>query len=202
MIEFQDTTPSNKYLAHYIFPGKPGMYWVDFNWYWAEISFRRSEVISQYIFIKGHPDPVGYVSFGQHFKDRFLTKSLSGYFELYHIVIDEKFQRQGLGKAATILALKKLIKSKDVMKLVVACHRDNGAANHLYKTMGFQIYGKNYDNDPLYCATSQMILDMQGLPELFEIKSKSSHGSKSWIEESIQSEKDFNWLDWDKGLLD
>jgi RimJ/RimL family protein N-acetyltransferase len=191
----------NKKYAHNIFPGEVGKYWVDFNWYWGEISFRRSFINSQFIYLNENPAPIGFVSYGQHFRDRILKECVPNSYELYHMVIDERMQGQGLGKAATIYVLQEIAKLEAANKLIVACHPDNKRATKLYNSLGFKFFSKNYDDDPMYFITPETALKMQMPIHSFKTNlNPISKNAKAWTEESYHSEKSFSWDDWELGL--
>ncbi|MNT15749.1 Mycothiol acetyltransferase [compost metagenome] len=117
------------------------------------------------------------------------------------MVIDASKQRQGLGRLSTIHVLQIMAQINGCEQLMVACHPDNKAAKALYKSFGFVEIGKNYDDDPLYSLKPQDA-HVMGYPRIAIGRIPSSRdGSEKWRLESIQSEKDFNWADWEAGLV-
>lgn len=200
MIRLEILTPQNSDLIHHIFPGKNGKYWVNFNWYWTELSRRSPSINSRLIYLDGIEKPIGYVAFGQHFQDRQLTRFASGEFELYHMVIDSVFQNCGLGRSSTVWVLAEMAKDQSCQKLLVACNPENKKATQLYKSLGFKEIGKNYDDDPLYALDPKEIrpfdVKLSAPSKVFD----NDDEAKAWSAESQKSMIEFDWTAWELGL--
>lgn len=200
MIKLENLTPDNLKHIHEIFPGEEGKYWVNFNWYWVELSKKRPQITSQLIYKANAPLPLGFVAYGQHFKDRQLEEAVPGVFELYHMIIDAGEQGKGFGRLATIHVLQKMASFEGCEKLVVACHPDNRAATNLYLSLGFQENGKNYDGDPLYVLSPDEAFDLAQVSNSKSDVERSRKGAARWRDESVENEKEFDWDAWEKGL--
>ncbi|MES2801244.1 MAG: GNAT family N-acetyltransferase [Bdellovibrionota bacterium] len=200
MIRLETLTPQNFDLIHQVFPGNNGKYWVNFNWYWAELSQRNPLIKSKLIYVDEIEKPIGYVAFGQHFQDRQLKKPVSGEFELYHMIIDSVFQDCGLGRASTVLVLAEMAKDQKCQKLLVACNPENKKATQLYKNLGFKEIGKNYDEDPLYALDPKEIrpfdVKLSAASKVFD----NDVEAKAWSAESQKSMSEFDWTAWELGL--
>jgi ribosomal protein S18 acetylase RimI-like enzyme len=198
MIDIKKVNLDDEQFIHQIFPGEGGKFWVNFNWYWLEISRRRADIHSRYIF-SDDGSPMGFVAYGQHYSDRQLKESVSGSFELYHMVIDSSHQSRGLGRSSTIHVIQEIARNQECKHILVACHPDNKTATNLYKSLGFYEVGKNYDNDPLYALSPgealKLIVTNQGHRDF-----NSRDGALQWQHESIQSAKEFDWEAWENGL--
>jgi diamine N-acetyltransferase len=199
MIFFEAVTDENFKSVHQIYPGDEGKYWVNFNWYWLELSKRRPGIQARFVSLGKHSGSIGFLAYGPHFSDRQLTKAVNNSCEMYHIVIDSQYQGQGLGKLATIHSLKEMVESSNCEQVLVACHPDNKTATQLYTKLGFVEVGKNYDGDPLYAITKAQILKMP--TPSFPLKSAGINSRPdSWESESTASEKEFSWDAWEKDL--
>jgi ribosomal protein S18 acetylase RimI-like enzyme len=199
MIFFETITPQNSKNVHRIFPGDTGKYWVNFSWYWLELSNRRPGIQAKFVSVSKGADPLGFLAYGQHYKDRLLTEAISGAFEMYHVVIDSFYQGQGLGKLATVLSLKEMAQNQNCEQVLVACHPDNKSATQLYKNLGFCEVGKNYDEDPLYAITKEQIIELR--TPAFVLKSPTIVArTNAWELESQSIEAEFSWTDWEQGL--
>ena len=200
MIELRDLNPQNFENIHQIFPGNEGKYWVNFNWYWTNLSRRNEMIVANLIYWKNSGLPVGFVAFGRHFKDRQLKIPVAGAYELYHMVIDVSEQGKGIGRTSTVYVLRAMANLDDCKQLVVACHPDNKSATALYFSLGFQNIGKNYDDDPLYALDPKKIPDLKLNSFPGSQTQRPRNGAAEWSLESIQSEKEFDWTAWENGF--
>jgi len=199
MIHLSLIDHQNANSIHRIFPGDEGKFWVNFNWYWLELARRRPLIQARFIYLDSNPEPVGFMAYGQHYKDRLLKDIQAGSFELYHIVIDANHQKKGIGRLATLLSIQEIAKNESCEKVLVSCHPDNKSATQLYKGLGFVEVGRNYDDDPLYALTKEQIKSLA--PHSLNLEpSLSFQKHDPWEKESRSSEKDFSWENWELGL--
>ncbi|NOK62567.1 MAG: N-acetyltransferase [Chloroflexi bacterium AL-W] len=75
--------------------------------------------------------------------------SVSGWYELIHLVIDKKHQRKGYGEAVICLMIEILQHKLDCQEIVIAYNPKNVGARRLYQKLGFVEFDYNYDGDPL-----------------------------------------------------
>ena len=149
MLTFQSITPENEPFVSAIFAGDEAQYWVHYNAYWLESSRRLSDVHARLIYAVGVAGPVGFIAYGQHYQDEDLTQPLPGVLEVIHMVIDKPHQRRGYGREATLWAVGELRAVQGCRSVVIAYHPANIPARHLYESLGFVGFGRNYDGDPL-----------------------------------------------------
>ncbi|EGA90965.1 spermine/spermidine acetyltransferase [Planococcus donghaensis MPA1U2] len=72
-----------------------------------------------------------------------VPEELGGYW-VYRIMVDQAFQGQGIGKAATNLMLAEMNRLLGPTKIVVGYHPDNLNAHNLYKSLGFEDLGDRF----------------------------------------------------------
>ena len=73
-------------------------------------------------------------------------EELDGYW-IYRIMVDEKFQGKGIGKAATKLMISEMSKLPNANKIIVGYHPENKGAHHLYASLGFMDYGDRFGKE-------------------------------------------------------
>lgn len=200
MISFLNLNEKNKNEIHYLYPGDEGKYWVNFNWYWEHLSKERIGIEAQLIYADNIESPIGFIAYGQHYEDRLLKEPLKGISEIYHIVVHDKVQRRGIGKAVTIKALKYLAAKESFDSAYVACHPDNKAATAMYLKLGFKEKSKNYDDDPIYSISKSEISKLEVEPLTLAPLFIDKENYAGWYDQSLDSQKDFNWNNWELGL--
>lgn len=149
MLHFQLITDTNEAHVSRIFAGDQQQYWVHYNSYWLENSRKVPGIQARLIYSDDVAPPVGFIAYGQHYADEQMTQPVAGTLEIIHMVIDEPYQRRGYGREATRLAVKELRHLPGQNRIVIAHNPANEPAQHLYESLGFIVYGKNYDGDPL-----------------------------------------------------
>ena len=137
MVLLKQFNKENKDDIHYLYPGDKAKYWVNFNWYWLELSQRRASIFVRLIYLGDLKKPVGFMAYGQHYRDRLLKNALENIYEIYHIVIHAPFQGIGIGKTSIILALQDIGNNLNCERVFVACHPYNKPAIKLYRGLGF-----------------------------------------------------------------
>ena len=148
MVEFREIHDANRHWVTAIHPGKEARFWVHFNEYWLERASSRVGIQTR--LVSAGSDIVGFIAFGQFYEDDALTRARSGWYELIHLVIDQRFQGRGFGRSATVKALQLIELEPDCGVLAVAHHPDNHRARSLYRSLGFHETDlRNYDNDPI-----------------------------------------------------
>ena len=73
-------------------------------------------------------------------------EELDGYW-IYRIMLDEAYQRKGIGKIATELMLEEMAKLPDAKKIVVGYHPENKGAHQLYESLGFVDHGDRFGKE-------------------------------------------------------
>lgn len=199
MLDFVEVDSSNYHSIHELYPGDKAKYWVNYNWYWTELALRRSEVRTQLVTLTKYGAVFGFIAIGKHYSDRLLKCEVEGCYEIYHMVIDQNFQRQGIGLATTVKAIRLLMTFENCEKIRIAHHPDNTGARELYVKLGFIDVGRNYDDDPMLELDVSRFLPLP-TAEIC-VRDFKQTISESWREGSIQSQKEFNWDDWENGLV-
>ena len=65
-----------------------------------------------------------------------------GYYTLWKLMIDKKYQHKGYGRQALKLGIDYLIKRFDVKEIYTAYYSSNTVAKHLYESFGFRETGE------------------------------------------------------------
>lgn len=154
-MNFVDIAPANEHFVDEIYPGDEERFWVHYNSYWLENSRTKEGIAAYLIYVDDQTVPVGFIAYGQFYKDEELTRPRKGWYEVAHLVIAKKFQGRGYGRQATLMAINALRSKEDFEKVVIAYHPDNIPARNLYRSLGFVETGEvNYDGDPLLQLTN------------------------------------------------
>lgn len=66
---------------------------------------------------------------------------------VYRIMVDKKFQGQGIGKVATELMIAEMAKLPHAEKIAVGYHPENLGAHHLYASFGFVDHGDRFGKE-------------------------------------------------------
>ena len=77
--------------------------------------------------------PVGFIMFGYY--------EARSQYTLWKLLIDKKYQNKGYGKNALLLGIKYMKDEHKINKLYVGVSLVNEVAEHLYKSVGFQLTG-------------------------------------------------------------
>ncbi|WP_010651888.1 GNAT family N-acetyltransferase [Oceanobacillus massiliensis] len=75
-----------------------------------------------------------------------VQEELGGYW-VYRIMVDKKYQGNGIGKAATKLMIEEMEKLSDAKKVVVGYHPENLGAHNLYASLGFIDNGDRFGKE-------------------------------------------------------
>jgi diamine N-acetyltransferase len=75
-----------------------------------------------------------------------VPEELDGYW-VYRIMVDEKFQGRGIGKAAAKLMMGAIGELPDAKKIIVGYHPENAGAHQLYKSLGFIDNGDRFGKE-------------------------------------------------------
>lgn len=75
-----------------------------------------------------------------------VIEELDGYW-IYRIMVDQKFQHQGIGKIATQLMIDEIATLSDAQKIVVGYHPENIGAHKLYSSLGFIDHGDRFGKE-------------------------------------------------------
>ncbi|WP_079479053.1 GNAT family N-acetyltransferase [Halobacillus salinus] len=75
-----------------------------------------------------------------------VSEELDGYW-VYRIMIDQAYQGNGIGKAATELMVAEMAELLDVKKIVVGYHPGNEGAHRLYASLGFVDEGDRFGRE-------------------------------------------------------
>ena len=68
------------------------------------------------------------------------------------LLIDRRFQRRGLGRAAMRALLHFICENTDCQIISLTCHPDNIPAISLYKSLGFRDEGWTFDGETVFSA--------------------------------------------------
>lgn len=66
---------------------------------------------------------------------------------IYRIMIDQRYQGKGIGKAASRLIIEEMASSLNAKKLVVGYHPENHEAHRLYASLGFVDDGDRFGKE-------------------------------------------------------
>lgn len=66
---------------------------------------------------------------------------------VYRIMVDKRYQGEGIGRTATDLMMKEMIETYDIDRIAVGYHPDNRGAHHLYKSLGFIDQGDRFGRE-------------------------------------------------------
>lgn len=75
-----------------------------------------------------------------------VPEELDGYW-IYRIMVDQAYQGQGIGKAATKLMLTEMADSFGAKKVIVGYQPENAGAHQLYKSLGFEDHGHRFGKE-------------------------------------------------------
>lgn len=148
-VQFRVATPQNQHLVDSIYAGDTAQYWVHYNSYWLNISENKQDIMVKLVYHDNEGNPIGFIAFGQHYEDGDLTIAKPHWYEIVHLVIDEKYQGKGYGRMAVLQAIDMLKQNPDCEMIVIAHHPDNIRAHRLYTSLGFVVIGENYEEDTL-----------------------------------------------------
>ncbi|MBE9917124.1 GNAT family N-acetyltransferase [Paenibacillus donghaensis] len=99
----------------------------------------------------------GWITKAIYSEDTMVGFTMYGYseedncFELCRIMIDYKFQRQGLGRKALSPIIKEMSKNKECSEIYLSFDPENHSAQKLYEEFGFEKTGEVVDDEVLYC---------------------------------------------------
>lgn len=84
---------------------------------------------------------VGFVMYGHNLDER--------RFYLGRLMIDEKFQSKGYGKAVTLEVIERFNQNEDCKEIYLCCSPENTKATRLYRNVGFEQTGEISDGEIL-----------------------------------------------------
>ena len=82
---------------------------------------------------------------------------MTGYYEpqnrhnIWRFMIDERYQSQGYGKAALLLAINNLKEKHGAREIFLSVVPENTAAKNLYHSVGFQLTGEMSGSEVVMC---------------------------------------------------
>ncbi|CAM3805756.1 GNAT family N-acetyltransferase [Parendozoicomonas haliclonae] len=146
-IQLLPVTRENAHHALTIRAAEPELYYLHFNTHWLGHTLTNNDI--ECAFISTGKEIVGFVAFGQSYKDQYLTQPQGqNLAELHHIVIQPEHQHKGVGKQAIQLIAKQL-EGRGYCSLQVAHHPDSEKAARFYQSLGFYEVGLKDDEDRL-----------------------------------------------------
>lgn len=97
--------------------------------------------------IKKENNYLGFVAFGPYYKDEYLQEKQIDIAEIIHLVIDGKYQKQGIGKLISEEIIQ-ILKTQKYSKIYVAVSEENKDASLFWRKLNFvETSLKNYDDD-------------------------------------------------------
>jgi diamine N-acetyltransferase len=69
---------------------------------------------------------------------------------IIRLMVDEKYQKNGYGKKAMKIIMKKIIEDKNHNKIVLSTNPENIVGINLYKKLGFKTTGKIQDGEEVF----------------------------------------------------
>ena len=92
-------------------------------------------------------DMVGFVMMGYY-----AEKDL---YDIWRLMIDQKHQHRGYGRAALHLAIAHLRQTFGAQKIYLSFEPSNSVAEHLYQSVGFERTGEVDDGEIIMCLSAQ-----------------------------------------------
>jgi RimJ/RimL family protein N-acetyltransferase len=149
-IKFSPVTLENRGDLDEIDPGEPQRQWVHSAWYWHQQSIENPNIIFRLVHLDALESAVGMVAFGPAYEDEKLTHQMDGAYEIIHLVMDYRHQKQGIGQLVARSVIHMLAAHPDCERILVAHHPDNIASRSLFIKLGFKpVDLRNYDGDPM-----------------------------------------------------
>ncbi|GGY53576.1 hypothetical protein GCM10011297_28030 [Bacterioplanes sanyensis] len=140
-------TEANAHAALHIRADKPDLYFLHYNTHWIGHGVANANIRCK--FIEHNGTLVGFTAYGPAYKDDYLLEADASHIAtVYHLVIKPEYQRQGIGEDSLRLIAQELMLQGHT-ELRVAHHPDAEKAARFYQKIGFQVIGKDYDDDTL-----------------------------------------------------
>lgn len=134
---------------------------VHYNWFWLDRALADPGIRFRLVRRGARRGLAGVVAFGAHEAiDLDPASRRDDIGEIYHIVIDRSFAKQGLGGATIALAVAALVEAMPKLRAVrVAHHPKNFAAARLYAKLGFVGAGEKFDAET---GVKDVLLELAG----------------------------------------
>jgi GNAT superfamily N-acetyltransferase len=140
-------SPEHSRAVLEIRPEPPALYRLHYNAYWIGQSVLHRDIYSVLI-ADGSGSIRGFAAWGRCYIDEYLMfPAEGGVAELYHLVIDPRFQRRGIG-AAAVRQICRDADGEGYRQIRVAHHPDDPDVAGFYHNLGFAPLGENFDGDP------------------------------------------------------
>jgi RimJ/RimL family protein N-acetyltransferase len=160
-IKLQPITLENRGDLDEIDTGESQRHWVHSAWYWHQQSIENPNIIFRLVHLDALEYAVGMVAFGPAYEDEKLTHPMDGAYEIIHLVMDHRHQKQGIGQLVVRSVIHMLAAHPDCERILVAHHPDNSASRSLFLKLGFQpVDLKNYDGDQMLELMRSSIIQM------------------------------------------
>jgi len=154
--ELRAVTLENRGDLEQINPGEQAQAWVRRHWFWHQHALENSHISFRLIHIPRAVHAIGMVAFGAAYSDEAHTIGFLGDFELLHLVIDQHYQRQGLGRDVAVQVLRTLANEPDCRRILVALNAANLPAQSFVEALGFlAIKQQHYDGDPMWAIATR-----------------------------------------------
>ena len=156
-VRFKSIDPSERAeLDSLVEPHGDHAHFVHYSWFWFDRAQHDTDICVRWIM--QDDEACGVIAFGPHEPiDMDRSSRVDDIGEIYHLVIDHRFLRQGIARAAISLAIQQLKAQREALTAVaVAHHPDNEPAALLYQSLGFQIVGQKADAETGEAAVLRM----------------------------------------------
>ncbi len=154
--ELRPVTLENRGDLEEISPGEQALAWVHRHWFWHQHSLENSNICFRLIHISTSVRAIGMVAYGPAYTDENHTVGYLGDFELLHLVIDQRYQRQGFGREVAVQVLRNLAGEQDCRRILVALNVANLPAQAFVESLGFvAINQRHYDGDRMWAIATQ-----------------------------------------------
>lgn len=130
-------------------PPADAAFFVHYNWFWLDRSLRDPAIRFRLIRLPPRGALVAVAAYGPFEAiDQDASSRIPGIGEIYHLVVDAKRVRQGLGRRAALAVLDDMAARMPGMTAIrVGHHPDNRGAAGLFGALGFVPIGEKVDHE-------------------------------------------------------
>ncbi len=154
--ELRPVTLENRGDLEQITLGEQARAWIQPHWFWHQHALENSHISFRLIHISTTVRAIGMVAYGPAYTDESHTIGYLGDFELLHLVIDQRYQRQGFGHKVAVQVLRTLAGEPDCKRILIALNAANLPAQAFVESLGFlAIHQQHYEDDPIWAIATQ-----------------------------------------------